>query len=101
MEARQWEGSSGEGSSGERSTEERSPEERSRLWHHPGIGAQYNVASMISQDLLALLVCPVCKKPVVLATNGQGLKCGQCYRVYPVEDDIPIMLVEAATIDAP
>jgi uncharacterized protein YbaR (Trm112 family) len=55
---------------------------------------------MISQDLLAMLVCPVCKKPVVLNANGQSLKCGECRRVYPIQDDIPIMLVDAATIDA-
>lgn len=55
--------------------------------------------SMISPDLLAMLVCPVCKKPVVLNANGRGLKCSQCRRVYPIQDDIPIMLVDAATID--
>jgi uncharacterized protein YbaR (Trm112 family) len=60
----------------------------------------YNDLSMISQDLLAMLVCPVCKKPVVLNANGQSLKCGECRRVYPIQDDIPIMLVDAATIDA-
>jgi uncharacterized protein YbaR (Trm112 family) len=54
---------------------------------------------MISQDLLDLLVCPVCKKPLVLGANGGSLKCGGCRRVYPIQDDIPIMLVEAATID--
>jgi uncharacterized protein YbaR (Trm112 family) len=54
---------------------------------------------MISEDLLALLVCPVCKKPVVPSGNGQSLKCGECRRVYPIQDDIPIMLVDAATID--
>jgi len=57
-----------------------------------------NVA-MISQDLLAELVCPVCIKPVVLTANEQGLKCAQCRRVYPIQDDIPIMLLDAATID--
>jgi len=54
---------------------------------------------MISEDLLALLVCPVCKKPVVPNANGQSLKCGGCHRVYPIQDDIPIMLVDVATID--
>jgi uncharacterized protein YbaR (Trm112 family) len=56
-------------------------------------------AVMISQDLLDMLVCPVCKKPVVLNANGQSLKCGVCRRVYPIQDDIPIMLVDSATID--
>jgi len=59
----------------------------------------YNDVSMISQDLLDILVCPVCKKPVVPNANGQSLKCGECRRVYPIQDDIPIMLVDAASID--
>jgi uncharacterized protein YbaR (Trm112 family) len=55
---------------------------------------------MISAELLAMLVCPVCKKPVVLTAKGESLKCGECRRVYPIQDDIPIMLVDAAKIDA-
>ena len=55
---------------------------------------------MISQALLDMLVCPVCKKPVVLSATGDSLKCGECRRVYPIRDDIPIMLVDAAKIDA-
>jgi uncharacterized protein YbaR (Trm112 family) len=55
---------------------------------------------MIPQDLLDLLVCPVCKEPVALNANGTGLKCSECRRVYPIQDDIPIMLVDSATIDA-
>jgi len=54
---------------------------------------------MISQDLLDVLVCPVCRKSVVLNADDKSLKCGECRRVYPVQDDIPIMLVEAAKID--
>lgn len=60
----------------------------------------YNGDAMISQDLLDILVCPVCKKPMVLKENGESLKCGVCRRVYPIQDDIPILLVDAATIDA-
>jgi len=55
---------------------------------------------MISQDLLEILVCPVCKKPMVLKENGESLKCGECRRVYPIQDDIPILLVDSATTDA-
>ncbi len=58
------------------------------------------MAIMIPQDLLDILVCPVCKKPLVLKENGESLKCGQCRRVYPIQDDIPILLVDAATIEA-
>lgn len=54
---------------------------------------------MISQDLLDILVCPDCKQPVVLHANGKGLKCGVCRRVYPIQDDIPIMLLDAAKIE--
>lgn len=62
--------------------------------------SRYNVAAMIAQDLLDILVCPVCKKPVTLSAAGDSLKCGECRRVYPIQDDIPIMLVDAAKIDA-
>lgn len=56
---------------------------------------------MIPKDLLEMLVCPVCKKPVTLHADGTRLKCGECRRVYPIQDDIPIMLVDSATIEAP
>jgi uncharacterized protein YbaR (Trm112 family) len=54
---------------------------------------------MISQDLLDILVCPVCKKPLIVKENGESLKCGECKRVYPVRDNIPIMLVDEAVIE--
>jgi uncharacterized protein len=53
----------------------------------------------INKELLDILVCPLCKTPVKLTPDGQGLKCGQCRRVYPIQDDIPVMLVEEAKID--
>jgi uncharacterized protein YbaR (Trm112 family) len=52
----------------------------------------------IPQELLAILVCPVCKAPVTLLPDGSGLKCRACRRVYPVRDDIPVMLPEEAKI---
>jgi hypothetical protein len=51
---------------------------------------------MIPQDLLEILVCPVCRKPLGLKDEGKSLKCGECRRVYPVRDDIPILLVDEA-----
>jgi uncharacterized protein len=61
--------------------------------------SRYTVDPMISQELIDMLVCPVCKKPVSLIEKGKGLKCGECHRVYPIQDDIPIMLVDAAVIE--
>lgn len=54
----------------------------------------------VSQDLLDILVCPVCKTPVRLTPDSQGLKCATCRRVYPIKDDIPVMLPDEATIAA-
>ncbi|MGO8791696.1 MAG: Trm112 family protein [Terriglobia bacterium] len=54
----------------------------------------------VSQELLDILVCPACKAPVKLTTDGQGLKCAQCRRVYPIKDDIPDMIIEDAKIEA-
>jgi uncharacterized protein len=53
----------------------------------------------VSQELLDILVCPLCKVPVKLTPAGQGLKCSQCRRVYPIQDDIPIMLIDEAKIE--
>jgi uncharacterized protein len=54
---------------------------------------------MIHKDLLEILVCPACKKPLEYRQNPESLKCQQCHRVYAVKDDIPIMLVDEATIE--
>jgi uncharacterized protein YbaR (Trm112 family) len=52
----------------------------------------------IRQDLLDILVCPVCKAPVKILADCSGLKCQVCKRVYPIRDDIPVMLLEEAKI---
>jgi uncharacterized protein YbaR (Trm112 family) len=54
----------------------------------------------ISQELLDILVCPVCKTPVKLTPDQTGLKCQTCRRVYPIRDDIPVMLPEEALVGA-
>jgi uncharacterized protein len=54
---------------------------------------------MLSKDLLDMLVCPECKQALEYRQNPETLKCTQCHRVYRVEDDIPIMLVDQATIE--
>jgi uncharacterized protein YbaR (Trm112 family) len=54
----------------------------------------------VSERLLEILACPVCKVKVELKTDGMGLKCPQCRRVYPIKDDIPVMLIDEAVIEA-
>ena len=55
---------------------------------------------MLSQDLLNLLRCPACddRPRVELTADQQALACVKCHRHYPVKHDIPIMLVDEATI---
>lgn len=53
----------------------------------------------IPPELLDILVCPVDKAKVELLPGESGLKCSQCKRVYPIREDIPVMLVEEATIE--
>jgi len=72
---------------------------RNGVCYRRGGGLRYTPAMAIHPDLLEILACPVCKIPVEPVKDGQGLRCGQCKRVYPVRDDIPIMLPEEATIE--
>jgi uncharacterized protein YbaR (Trm112 family) len=52
----------------------------------------------IDDDLLAILACPACRSPLRAATDGAapGLLCTGCLRVYPVRNDIPVLLVDEA-----
>ncbi len=53
----------------------------------------------LSKELLEILACPVCKTEVTLLAGETGLKCSTCNRIYPIKDDIPVMLVEEATLE--
>ncbi len=50
----------------------------------------------IRRELLEILACPRDKSPVRLTADGAGLVCDVCRMVYPIRDDIPIMLIEEA-----
>lgn len=52
---------------------------------------------MISEDLLKILACPMCKTDVILKNNK--LVCVKCKRKYPIREDIPVMLIEEAEQD--
>ncbi|HEY3824280.1 MAG TPA: Trm112 family protein [Bryobacteraceae bacterium] len=53
----------------------------------------------ISPDLLDILICPACRAKVELKTDGSGLRCVSCHRLYPIRDEIPVMLIDEAVID--
>ena len=50
----------------------------------------------LSQDLLDILACPKCKGPIKLNEARDGLVCATCKLLYPIKDDIPIMLIDEA-----
>ncbi|MEO6589699.1 MAG: Trm112 family protein [Pyrinomonadaceae bacterium] len=54
-----------------------------------------------SPELLEILRCPKCKSKVELKPDESGLKCvnTECRLVYPIRDEIPVMLVEEATAE--
>lgn len=51
---------------------------------------------MIDDELLEILACPKCKEKVILNEEGTYLVCETCHLRYPIEDDIPIMLIDRA-----
>ena len=53
----------------------------------------------VDPELLEILACPQCKTKVDLVHDGAALKCGTCNRVYPIKDDIPVMLLDEARIE--
>ena len=46
--------------------------------------------------LLEILVCPVCKGPLVWKKDAQELVCKGDRLAFPVKDGIPVMLEEEA-----
>jgi LSD1 subclass zinc finger protein len=57
------------------------------------------MVAMISRDLLEILACPVCQTPLAYNEDKDQLKCGTCHRVYPVRDDIPVLLVDESHVE--
>ncbi len=50
----------------------------------------------LSQELLDILACPKCKGTLRLTETQDGLVCEACKLLYPVKDDIPVMLIDEA-----
>jgi uncharacterized protein len=51
--------------------------------------------------LLDILVCPDCKGSLTVDYDNEELICNACGLIYPVRDDIPIMLVDEARREPP
>jgi uncharacterized protein YbaR (Trm112 family) len=50
----------------------------------------------MDKKLLDILVCPICKGPLVYKKEQQELVCKGDRLAYPIRDDIPVMLEEEA-----
>ncbi len=50
----------------------------------------------INKELLDILACPKCKGELILEEDESGLVCKACQLKYPIEDDIPVMLIDEA-----
>jgi len=50
----------------------------------------------IDEKLLEILACPKCKGNIRLNEYKSGLICDACKLLYPIKDDIPIMLIDEA-----
>jgi len=50
----------------------------------------------IRKELLDILACPKCKGEVALSEKEDGLICRTCDLMYPIRDNIPVMLIDEA-----
>lgn len=50
----------------------------------------------MDRKLLDILVCPLCKSPLVYKKAENELICKADRLAYPIKDDIPVMLEEEA-----
>ena len=54
----------------------------------------------LNKELLDILACPKCKGSLEVLGQEEGLACGACSVVYPIREEIPIMLIEEAVARA-
>ncbi len=50
----------------------------------------------MDKKLLDILVCPVCKGPLIYHKEQKELLCKADRLAYPIRDDIPVMLEDEA-----
>jgi uncharacterized protein YbaR (Trm112 family) len=50
----------------------------------------------MDKKLLDILVCPICKGPLIYQKSNKELICKPDRLAYPIRDDIPVMLEDEA-----
>ncbi len=50
----------------------------------------------LNKELIDILACPKCKSELTLLPDEDGLLCKKCKLVFPVKDEIPVMLLDEA-----
>jgi uncharacterized protein YbaR (Trm112 family) len=50
----------------------------------------------MDKQLLEILVCPLCKSPLLYRKDAQELICKADRLAFPIRDDIPVMLEDEA-----
>ncbi len=51
---------------------------------------------MLDAKLLAILACPICKAKINYNKKYNKIICNKCKLAYPVDDGIPVMLIDQA-----
>lgn len=49
---------------------------------------------MLPKELLDIMCCPKCHSDLVYMPEEDTLTCSKCNKIYPIKNDIPIMLVD-------
>lgn len=49
---------------------------------------------MLSKELLDIMCCPKCYGNLNYEYEKNTLTCQECGKIYPIKDDIPIMLID-------
>ncbi|HEX8950000.1 MAG TPA: Trm112 family protein [Dissulfurispiraceae bacterium] len=50
----------------------------------------------VNKELLDILACPKCKGDLIYREQENFLACERCKLMYPVRDNIPVMLIDEA-----
>ena len=49
---------------------------------------------MLPKELLDIMCCPKCHGDLIYKPKKETLTCNKCAKIYPIKNNIPIMLVD-------